>query len=154
MANVAVESTLGESLLQGILEIDLSMIRMKLMDAEEGAGWSESFCDRLEPEYRRYLALTRHYSDLPIVPSRHVDTFWHYHILDTQAYAADCQEYFGYFLHHYPYFGMRGEKDAQALGNAYDQTLRLYEEHFGAPPGDIWAREGMSRCPNCGRRCT
>lgn len=154
MANVAVKSTPGESLLGGLHEIDLSMIRMKLMDPEEGAGWSLADCDRLEPEYRRYLALTRHYPDLPIVPSKLVDTFWHYHILDTQAYAADCEQHFGYFVHHYPYFGMRGDDDAQALGDAYDQTLRLYEEHFGLPAEDIWAREGMSRCPNCGRRCT
>ena len=136
-----------------IASIDLSMVKLKLMDAEEGEGWSSEQCERIELEYRRYLALSLQYSDRPIVPSRLVDAFWHFHILDTQAYADDCDQIFGYFLHHYPYFGMRGEEDALALGAAYDETIVLYEAHFGHPAEDIWAREGASRCPNCGRRC-
>ena len=136
-----------------IASIDLSMVKLKLMDIEEGEGWSSEVCERIEIEYRRYLALSRHYPTRPIVPSRLVDTFWHYHILDTQAYADDCDKAFGHFLHHYPYFGMRGEEDAQALGAAYDETIALYKAHFGRPTEDIWVREGASRCPNCGRRC-
>ena len=142
-----------QDLLSGIAAIDFSMVKLKLMDTEEGEGWGADHCDRVEREYRRYLELSRQYSDKAIVPSKVVDTFWHFHILDTQAYADDCDRAFGYFLHHYPYFGMRGEQDAQALGAAYDETLALYESHFGFPPEDLWAREGASRCPNCGRRC-
>ncbi len=133
--------------------IDFSMIKLKLMDPEEGAGWSAEQCERVEVEYRRYLALSRHYPEKAVVPSKIVDTFWHAHILDTQAYAPDCQAVFGFFLHHYPYFGMRGAADAQALGSAYDETLNLYERHFGIPPADLWARSGAARCPNCGVRC-
>ena len=136
----------------GITAMDFSMVKLKLMDAEEGEGWSADQCERIELEYRRYLALSRRYPEKAIVPSKVVDTFWHFHILDTQAYAADCDRAFGYFLHHYPYFGMRGGHDAQALGAAYDETLALYELHFGSPAEDLWAREGASRCPNCGRR--
>jgi len=142
-----------EHILHGIDGLDFTMIKLKLMDADEGQGWSASFCDRVETEYRRYLALNRRYADRAIVPSKTVDNFWHAHILDTQAYAPDCEAVFGEFLHHYPYFGMRGEEDAQALGDAYDDTLNLYELHFGPPPEDLWARSGASRCPNCGRRC-
>ena len=137
----------------GIATIDLGMVKLKLMDKEEGENWTADQCERIELEYRRYLSLSRRYPDKPIVPSRLVDTFWHFHILDTLAYVDDCGKAFGYFLHHYPYFGMRGEKDAQALGTAYDETLELYKSHFGPPPEDIWVREGASRCPNCGRRC-
>ena len=137
----------------GISSIDLSMVKLKLMDSEEGVGWNAEQCDRIELEYRRYLSLSRQYPAKPIVPSRLVDTFWHYHILDTQAYFEDCNRALGYFLHHYPYFGMRGKEDAEALGAAYDETLALYEAHFGLPSEDIWTREGASRCPNCGRRC-
>lgn len=136
-----------------IAAIDLSMIKMKLMDEVEGHGWSSGYCDRIEEEYRRYLALTRLYRNKAIVPSKIVDAFWHAHILDTQAYGPDCQRAFGYFLHHFPYFGMRSEEDAQALGRAYDETLDLYERHFGPVPEDVWARSGASRCPNCGNRC-
>ena len=143
-----------DNILEGIEEIpDLSMTKMKLMDHEEGPGWTSEYCDRVETEYRRYLALSRRYPEKAIVPSKIVDTFWHFHILDTQAYAPDCERTFGYFLHHFPYFGMRGDEDALALGAAYDETLDLYELHFGAPPEDLWARTGASRCPNCGNRC-
>ena len=145
-------STMGDVFV-GIFSIDLSMVKLKLMDTDEGTGWSAEQCERVELEYRRYLTLSRQYPNKGVVPSKMVDAFWHFHILDTQAYAEDCQKVFGYFLHHYPYFGMRGEEDAQALGEAYDETLSLYESHFGPPAVDIWVREGASRCPNCGRKC-
>lgn len=140
-------------MLDGFDQLNLSMVKRKLADVDEGKGWSPHYCDRVEMEYRRYLALSRHYPEAAVVPSSIVDTFWHAHILDTQAYAEDCQTIFGTFLHHYPYFGMRGPEDAQALGDAYDHTLELYEQHFGTPPEAFWARTGAARCPNCGRRC-
>jgi len=145
--------TANAQLMAGIDSIDFMMIKLKLEDPEEGAGWSPEYCERVEVEYRRYLALSRAYSEKPIVPSKIVDTFWHAHILDTQAYGPDCERVFGFFLHHYPYFGMRGAEDAQALGAAYDETLDLYALHFGPAPEDIWAKSGASRCPNCGNRC-
>lgn len=145
--------SIDKKLLEGIEKLDFSMVKLKLMDPEEGEGWAADFCDRVEVEYRRYLALNRMYQEKAIVPSKIVDIFWHGHILDTQAYEVDCNEVFGFFLHHYPYFGMRGEEDAQALGDAYDETLHLYEHHFGPPPEHLWARTGASRCPNCGRKC-
>jgi hypothetical protein len=134
-------------------QLDLTMVKIKLSDPDEGLGWTAKYCERVEREYRRYLALTSAYPDEAIVPSKIVDSFWHYHILDTQAYAEDCERIFGFFLHHYPYFGMRGAADAQALGDAYDQTLRYYELHFGSVANDLWARTGAARCPNCGNRC-
>jgi hypothetical protein len=142
-----------EDLVGDLAGLDLRMIVMKLMDSEEGQGWSEAYCERVEVEYRRFLALTREYPDEAIVPSKVIDAFWHAHILDTQAYAPDCDRFFGFFLHHFPYFGMRGPEDAQALGDAYDRTLELYELHFGPSPADLWARTGAARCPNCGVRC-
>lgn len=137
---------------EDLKELDLSMISMKLRDPLEGKGWSEEYCSRVEREYRRFLALTRRYADRPIVPSNIVDAFWHSHILDTQAYAHDCERLFGHFLHHFPYFGMRGPSDAQALCDAYDETLSLYEAHWGTPDDDLWLRDGAARCPKCGRR--
>jgi hypothetical protein len=142
-----------DQLLDGIRSLDLAMIKQKLMDGEEGEGWDSDYVDRVHAEYSRFLALTRHYTEKPIVPSKIVDKFWHYHILDTQAYQDDCSRVFGFFLHHYPYFGMRGPEDAQALGDAYDETLALYTYHFGEPPPDLWIRSGSARCPNCGNRC-
>lgn len=34
-------------------------------------------------------------------------------------------------MHHFPYFGMRGEADFQDLNNSFDRTQELYFKHFG-----------------------
>jgi hypothetical protein len=153
MTTLSSDAVASHRFLEAIDGLDFSMIKLKLMDAEEGHGWSPDYCERVDREYRRYLALSRRYPEKAIVPSKIVDEFWHFHILDTQAYAGDCARAFGYFVHHFPYFGMRGDEDAAALGSAYDETLALYELHFGPPPEDLWMRSGTGRCPKCGRRC-
>lgn len=73
------------------------------------------------------------YPEKEIVPHATIDKFWHQHILDTEKYADDCQYVFGYFLHHYPCFGMNGVQDAQNLANAFEETKQLYQLHFGVP---------------------
>jgi hypothetical protein len=60
-----------------------------------------------------------------------VDTFWHYHILDTMKYAADCDAVFGQFLHHFPYIGLRGEDDLAAHESMGLRMKELYEATFG-----------------------
>lgn len=122
------------------------------MDAEEGHGWTFDFACRVSQEYRRFLVLCLQCHQDPIVPSTLVDDFWHLHILDTQKYTEDCQHCFGSMLHHFPYFGMRGVKDADNLREAWLKTLDLYQSTFGtAAPNHLWPHS--NRCPNCGRRC-
>jgi hypothetical protein len=60
-----------------------------------------------------------------------VDIFWHYHILDTMKYAADCEQIFGYFLHHFPYSGLRVEDDEAVHHQAGARMQELYETTFG-----------------------
>lgn len=132
-----------------LAKLDFTLLKSKLQDADEGEGWSIEYTDLVHAEYIKFLALTRAYPDLAIVPSGEVDTFWHYHILDTQAYAEDCQSVFGKILHHFPYFGMRSEVDAANLRSAWAETNALYRRHFGEPTNRIWVVE--SRCPKCGR---
>lgn len=139
----------NDRIMQGIEELDLGMIKRKLMDPDEGEGWTAEFCDLVEREYRRFLALTRAYPELAIVPSGPVDKFWHNHILDTQKYGPDCGRVFGFFLHHFPYFGMRGAEDVANLNRSWENTIVLYEKHFGAPPAGLW--DSGTRCPKCGR---
>jgi hypothetical protein len=125
--------------------LDLSNIRMKLADTDEGLGLSNDFLDLMETEYRKFLALQILYPDVDIVPCKIVDEMWHRHILDTAAYREDCAAIFGRFLDHFPYFGMRGEDDAQALSDAYADTLDRYRDAFGEPPTDTWlTRENAS----------
>jgi len=136
---------------QTINELDLEPIMVKVMDKDEGYGWSLEFTKRVAEEYKRYLTLCLENPDFPMVPSTFVDEFWHYHILDTQKYQEDCDQVFGYFLHHFPYFGMRGEQDAQNLKNAWADSCDLYEKRFGSIDKELWP--ASKRCPNCGVRC-
>src|SRR6266852_2599902 len=119
-----------EQVIAAIQALDLDPIKFKLMDREEGQGWSREYVDQMAIEYKRFLTLSVKYPDETIAPSKDVDKFWHGHILDTMKYAEDCQNVFGYFLHHFPYFGMRGEEDAANLAEAGRTTKRLYEEEF------------------------
>lgn len=138
-------------LFDGFEVLDFGMLKQKLTDADEGAGWDLARAKSVEVEYKRYLALCRLYETRSFVPSPLVDTFWHYHILDTESYAEDCNRIFGTFFHHFPYFGMRGTADAQDLAESYDRTLEAYARHFGPARQDIWPRSGRTRCPKCGR---
>lgn len=113
-----------------ILELDLDPIKVKLMHVQSGEGWSLAKTEAVEREYRRFLILMKMYPNEPTAPLEDVDTFWHYHILDTMKYAADCESVFGYFLHHFPYVGMRGEEDAADLVRIGARMQELYESTF------------------------
>lgn len=121
----------SEQMVEAIFALDFSPIKFKLMDRKEGHGWTAAEADACELEYKRFLTLLAKFPEEVIVPNTDVDKFWHGHILDTIKYAEDCDKVFGYFLHHFPYFGMRGEQDAANLANAALNTYRLYEQEFG-----------------------
>jgi len=120
-----------EQVVAAIQALDLDPIKLKLMDAEEGQGWSREYVDRMELAYRRFLTLLVRFPEETIAPTKDLDKFWHGHILDTMKYAEDCENVFGFFLHHFPYFGMRGEDDAANLRAAGKNMHSLYEREFG-----------------------
>src|SRR3989344_40773 len=123
--------------------LDLEPIKVKLMDQREGLGWALEQCDVMEKHYKHFLLLKFKYPQRRIVPTKAVDQFWHQHILDTMKYAEDCSVLFGYFLHHFPYFGMRSEEDAANLEVAFHETMQTFQNEFGeAPP----AASGMCCC--------
>jgi hypothetical protein len=125
-----------EQVIAAIQALDLAPIKLKLMDREEGAGWSREHAERMEIAYKRFLTLLVKYPDEVIAPTREVDRFWHGHILDTLKYAEDCENVFGQFLHHFPYFGMRGEEDAANLRAAAENMRRIHAREFGEPPAE------------------
>ncbi len=132
-----------------IAKLDLEMVKMKLREAEEGENWTHEQCDSAEIEYKRYLQLCKKYGK-GIVPNKIMDKFWHYHILDTKAYHRDCNTVFGHYLHHFPYFGMRGEQDAIDLKNSFLETKERYLETFG----EQIARGEHTDCwHDCENRC-
>ena len=116
---------------KAIAELDFSAIKMKLMHATFGEGWSQSKADAMETEYKRFLYLQSAYPDEQTAPTLDVDTFWHYHILDTMKYAADCEQAFGYFLHHYPYLGLMEDDAPDVEVEAGKRMAELYEAEFG-----------------------
>lgn len=90
-----------------------------------------------EKWYKRFLVLNLKYESVTIVPNKVLDTIWHYHILDTMKYAEDCQSIFGSFLHHFPYFGLRGEEDASNLKEAFVVSSDLFMREFGESLGEL-----------------
>lgn len=127
--------------------LDFTLLKRKLTEEK---GWAPDLCDEVEDLYRKFLALTARYRDEKICPTGPIDTFWHAHILDTRAYARDCEAVFGEFLHHFPYFGMRGPEDEAALERTFRASVEKFILHFGIDPtaGDTRARGCSSqRCP-------
>jgi hypothetical protein len=116
-----------------IAHIDFTLLKEKLMlSAEEGGhGWSVDMANKAEAKYKKWLFLKLKYENVLIPPPNDIDTFWHYHILDSQAYMRDTAAIFGQYVHHYPYFGMRGKADAQKLREAFENTKRIYREEYG-----------------------
>jgi hypothetical protein len=114
-----------------IAALDLDPIKVKLMHKESGEGWSREYADAVEFEYRRFLYLVKKFPHEQTAPLFDVDVFWHYHILDTMKYAVDCEAVFGYFLHHFPYVGLRGEDDLEAHHRVGQRMCELYEQTYG-----------------------
>jgi hypothetical protein len=135
----------ANDLFNSVMQLDLEPIKTKLMHGPSGEGWSLEKANAVEKEYRRFLCLMKLYPDEDTAPLVDVDTFWHYHILDTMKYAADCEQAFGYFLHHYPYVGMGDEDDQQFRLDSGDRMRELYEATFGdAYPGTVAAAEAAA----------
>ncbi len=116
---------------QAIAELDLEPIKVKLMHKESGEGWSLEMATSVEADYRRFLYLMKMHPNEEAAPLMDVDIFWHYHILDTMKYAADCDKVFGYFKHHFPYIGLRGDDDLEAHHRMGSRMQELYESTFG-----------------------
>jgi hypothetical protein len=120
----------SENYFAPIAALDLAPIKAKLMHKDSGEGWSLSYADSVEFEYRRFLYLVKRFPSEPVAPLFDVDVFWHYHILDTRKYAADCDQIYGYFLHHCPSSGALGE-DETVHDRRGARMHELYEAIFG-----------------------
>jgi len=142
------EVHLDQDLLKRIASIDLECIKIKLMHSEDGVSWSRSQADQVERLYRRFLYMVVQ-CDKRIVPTKLVDKFWHAHILDTEKYAEDCETAFGYFIHHFPYFGLRGAEDKTALHRAFQEVCSLYMTLFG----EEYTSVGPVDCDSCHPKC-
>lgn len=147
MENNTVCSSLSE-ISSRVNSLNLDPIKIKLMDSNEGEGWSREKADAVETQYKRFLVMSV-CCDLVCVPTKDIDHFWHQHILDTAKYREDCQAAFGFFLDHFPYFGMRGEEDALQLQESFRKTSQEYEFLYGESyTGEVDTRQ--QTCGICG----
>jgi hypothetical protein len=145
--------SLTSSPLARLAAMDLSMILAKAQHPlPEGLGWSDTQCTEAETWYRRFWHLILLYPDQRFVPNKPIDDLWHLHILDTAAYRRDCDAVLGYFLDHYPYWGIDG--DAAGRDAAFDHTNHLYRSVFGSDCRSMVAfRTDASVCGGGGGRC-
>lgn len=134
-----------EALHPDIEALDLSRLRFKYTQTSEAEMTVEEW-DMAELEYRRFLNLKLLYPGVSFVPSKLLDKVWHAHILDTRAYREDCMKVFGRFIDHYPYFGIYGKEDYANLVNAFEETIAMYEKHFGPYPSSGPLSSEASRC--------
>lgn len=135
-----------EELRANLWSLDLEPIIYKLMDEEDGKGWTQEQALSAVEEYRRFLFLTVT-STAVIVPTKFVDSVWHTHILDTVKYMDDCQQLFGFYLHHFPYFGMRGTEDKANLQTAFRKAADIYQAAFNQP---YYVGIDGASCGTCG----
>lgn len=146
-AMIQEDSALAEAV-RRVGRLDFSMLKAKLM--EDGFLWTPEYVDEVEALYRKFLALNARHPGRKICPTAPIDAFWHAHITDTHAYVADCDAVFGEYLHHFPYFGMRGAQDRADLNRTFKESVKLFTSSFGVDPtlGDTTGRTcATQRCP-------
>lgn len=117
-----------------IYNIDFSMLihKLSIPDANISRVWDPEISEVFIDYYKNFLWLIRKYGkEHVIVPSTEIDEIWHHHILDTYKYHEDCIAIFGSYLHHYPYYGMRGRSDKNDLNNSFEITQELHKKEFG-----------------------
>jgi hypothetical protein len=152
--------TATRTLPESIAALDLGYLGRKLLDddafeAERRNGerlWDEERVERAITEYKQFLALMLWNPEAVLVPSEDIDEVWHTHVLNTARYQADCDAIFGRFQHHFPTFGESEEVQEEHM-KGREETLRMFEEAFGAVP-ESYTFNAYLRCSGrCGRRC-
>ena len=128
-ADAATSAT--EQAMARVAELDFTMLKKKLALQKR---WPAAFIAETEQHYRQFLTLILLYPDKKISPTHAIDEFWHAHILDTRAYAADCEALFGEYRHHYPYSGLNGVFDEMMNQGIQAESRALFKQHFGIDP--------------------
>ena len=151
VSDISVPSLDTATQLSRLYHLDLSgpMSKARLTEPE-GLGWSDQQCAEASLWYRRFWHAIIVNREERLVPNRPIDELWHLHVLDTAAYRRDCAHVLGYFLDHYPYYGLRG--DAAARDDSFEATNRLYRSLFDADCRAMSAFD-PSTASQCGGSC-
>lgn len=105
-----------------LVDLDLSSIMDRLADDME---MDSATLTQAEQLYRQYLTLRAMHPGADLVPPKLADAVWHYHMLDSRKYAADCDAMLGGFLHHNP------NTPAAVASKNWETTKKLYADTFG-----------------------
>jgi hypothetical protein len=130
-----------QDVIAAIRTLDLESVKLRVMDAELGEGWTREYADSIEIAYKTYLTMLVKYQDHAedILLAEDVDEFWHTHILQTTKYAKDCQNVFGNFLHHEPHVGEVTAEDHEKRIAMAERTRGLYAREFGDAQDAAWS---------------
>ncbi|CAH2904092.1 MAG: hypothetical protein PCALPYG88_7177 [uncultured Paraburkholderia sp.] len=120
----------------------------KLLETKNGE-WDMNRAEAAVKNYKRYMAVTKALGGVQLVPNGDIDEIWHMHILDTRAYAKDCDGLFGEYLHHFPYFGMLGEENRHQWLDVQSESASLWQKLFGESlyTGVLEAQKCPQVCP-------
>ncbi len=133
---------MSASSLASLPNIDLGRVMPRV--AKENPDWNTERLRVAECEYLRFLQLCKTFPERKISAPPDVDEVWHAHMLDSVHYMRDCNNYFGFYLHHDPCIGETDLENAR-------ETLVLYENTYGTTVPAAWA--GLMTCANPGQGC-
>jgi hypothetical protein len=122
---------------------DMHRVKQLLIERYE---FYPEMTNKMEREYKRFIAIRIQHPDQAIVPSHLVDEMWHTHILFTRDYIAFCEAVNGEYIHHAPF--LKNEK--RKHNSSIKTTLTLYINMFGQPDRDIWLKAADCTDASCG----
>lgn len=102
-------------------------------------GWSIKFTQRAIIEYKKFMYLAATAGQM-VSPSDVVDIVWHQHLIFTNAYH-DFAKVLGKRIEHIP--STHNPEEREKFEFARKRTQKLYEEHFGEQPADIWKYKSL-----------
>lgn len=112
--------------------LDWKSVAYKLMLSEHGHGWTTRKTEVAIARYKMFLYLQFIFPNIELVPTQEIDEVWHTHILlNTYQYIQDCQDLYGYILHHRSNGGVIDRAMNQHQDTAFAMTLTLFREIFG-----------------------
>lgn len=86
--------------------------------------------EEAETALKQYYSLFALSDDRVFAVSSEVDEYWHWHILDTQAYQGMCERVLGFTAHHVPL--MPGDEPAfEEVRETYRKSREILVQHYG-----------------------
>jgi hypothetical protein len=83
--------------------------------------------------YEMFFCLLKLNPTLKAVPTKSIDTIWHYHLSLPSLYKSDCLNYFGHIVGHNP---AKTKKEKLRLKANYKKTSELWFSTFQLKYGD------------------